>query len=129
MVRDAFGDMDDPLERLDRNERQAGQAVRFVLLSFIAVVVLAVASVVLFDITGDECPDTGGLCLTRMRVEVVLLPTLVSLALTITSAVTTYRRWRNHIRWRPWLFATYVMWIGTTGYLLVSASAVFANVR
>jgi len=49
-------------------------------------------------------------------------------ALSVLSAVKTYRRWQRHIRWRPWLFATYAMWMLTTAYLLLSSSAVFVQV-
>lgn len=119
---------DDPLERLERNERQSSQAIRYVLLSAVAVVVLALVLLVVGGGTSAECPDTDGLCLTTGRVEVVVLPTLLSLILSVLSAVLTYRRWKNHVRWRPWLFATYAMWMITTAYLLGSSSAVFMEV-
>lgn len=121
-------DIDDPLERLERNERQASQAILYVLLSASAVVAFAVAIVALFDVTGAECPETGGLCTTAHRVEVVLLPLLLSVGLSVTAGVKTYRRWKQHIRWRPWLFASYAMWMITTAYLLGSSSAVFVQV-
>ena len=122
-----FGEIDDPLERLERNERQGNQALRFVLLSVVAIVALAVAIVVIRGGVGDECADGVPLCLTSDRVEVVILPLLLSIALSITSAVKTYRRWQARIRWRPWLYATYAMWMVTTAYLLISSSAVFVQ--
>lgn len=121
-------DIDDPLEHLERNERQASQAVRYVLLSAAAVVALAVAVVAIGGGTGGECTEPGGLCLTADRVEVVVLPLLLSIALSVTAGVKTYRRWQRHIRWRPWLFASYAMWMITTAYLIGSSSAVFVEV-
>lgn len=121
-------DIDDPLEHLERNERQASQAIRYVLLSSAVIVALAAAIVVLFDVTGPQCPDTDNLCTTANRVWVVVLPTLLAFALSVVSGVKTYRRWQRHIRWRPWLFATYAMWMITTAYLLASSSSVFVQV-
>ncbi|WP_271800026.1 hypothetical protein [Dietzia maris] len=123
----AHGDFDDPLERLERNERQANQAFRYVLLSIVAIVVLATVIVMLEGGINDECTDDGALCMTVDRVEVVVLPLLLSVILAVTAGVTTYRRWKQHIRWRPWLFATYAMWMVTTAYLIVSSSAVFVR--
>lgn len=122
-----FGEIDDPLERLERNERQGNQAFRFVLLSVLAIVALAVAIVVVRGGVGDECADGVPLCLTSDRVEVVILPLLLSIGLAVTAGVKTYRRWQNRIRWRPWLYATYAMWMVTTAYLLISSSAVFVQ--
>ncbi|WP_314036693.1 hypothetical protein [Dietzia sp. CH92] len=122
-----FGEIDDPLERLERNERQGNQAFRFVLLSVLAIVALAVAIVVIRGGVGDECADGVPLCLTSDRVEVVILPLLLSIGLAVTAGVKTYRRWQNRIRWRPWLYATYAMWMVTTAYLLISSSAVFVQ--
>ena len=123
-----IGEFDDPLERLERNERQASQAIRYVLLSAAAVVALAVAIVAVFDVTGPQCPAIDNLCTTAHRVWVVVLPTLLALVLSVVSAIKTYRRWQRHIRWRPWLFATYAMWMITTAYLIGSSSAVFVEV-
>ena len=119
---------DDPLERLERNERQGSLAIRYVFGSLLAIVLLSFGIVAMLDVTGPECPDTGALCFTAARVEVVLLPTLLGVGLSLFAAWRTYRTWTQHIRWRPWLFATYAMWIITTGYLLVSSSAVFTQV-
>lgn len=119
---------DDPLERLERNERQGPRALRYVFLSVTAMVALGFLIVALFDVTGAECPDTGPLCFTPARVEVVVIPTLLGFFLSVFAAWRTYSTWKQHIRWRPWLFATYAMWIVTTAYLLVSSSAVFAQV-
>ena len=58
----------------------------------------------------------------------VLLPLLLSVILSVTAGVKTYRRWKQHIRWRPWLFASYAMWMITTTYLIGSSSAVFVQV-
>lgn len=121
------GAFDDPLERLERNERQAAQAFRYVLLSAAAVVALAVVIVMIQGGINDECSDQGALCLTADRVEVVVLPLLLSITLAVMAGVTTYRRWKQHIRWRPWLFASYAMWMVTTAYLLISSSAVFVQ--
>ncbi|MGI9589605.1 MAG: hypothetical protein ACR2MR_15580, partial [Dietzia maris] len=75
----------------------------------------------------EECTDEGALCMTADRVEVVVLPLLLSVILAVTAGVTTYRRWKQRIRWRPWLYATYAMWMVTTAYLIVSSSAVFVR--
>ena len=122
-----FGELNDPLERLERNERQGSQAFRFVLLSTLAVLAFAVVIVLLEGGVTDDCPDDGALCLTSDRVEVVVLPLLLSIGLAITAGIKTYRRWKHRIRWRPWLYATYGMWIISTAYLLISSSTVFTR--
>lgn len=122
-----FGEINDPLERLERNERQGSQAFRFVLLSIVAVIALAAAIVLLQGGIDGQCGDDGSMCLTSDRVEVVVLPLLLSIGLAVTAGVKTYRRWQNRIRWRPWLYATYAMWMVTTAYLIVSSSAVFVR--
>lgn len=118
----------DPLERLERNEKQGPRAIRYVFASVTAIVGLGFLIVALFDVTAAECPETGPLCFTALRIEVVVLPTLLGLILSLVAAWRTYSTWKRHIRWRPWLFATYAMWIVTTAYLLVSSSAVFTQV-
>lgn len=123
-----FDELEDPLERLERNEKQGLQAFRYVLISIAAVVLLTVAIIALVDVTGAECPGAEGLCLTPQRVEVVVVPTLLSLVLSVLSMWKTYTRWRDHIRWRPWLFATYAMWMVTTACLLLTSSAVFVEI-
>ncbi|MGN0102392.1 MAG: hypothetical protein ACI39C_15755 [Dietzia sp.] len=122
-----FGEINDPLERLERNERQGNQAFRFVLLSIVAVVALATVIVLLQGGIDGQCADDATLCLTPDRVEVVVLPLLLSIGLAVTAGVKTYRRWQRRIRWRPWLYATYAMWMVTTAYLLISSSAVFVQ--
>lgn len=122
-----FGEINDPLERLERNERQGTLAFRYVLLSIVAIVTLATVIVMLQGGINDECADEGALCMTADRVEVVVLPLLLSVLLAVTAGVTTYRRWKQRIRWRPWLYATYAMWMVTTAYLIVSSSAVFVR--
>lgn len=123
-----FGEINDPLDRLERNERQGNLAFRYVLLSAAAVVALAVVLVMIRGGVNEECVDQGALCLTAGRIEVVALPLLLSIGLSVMAGVTTYRRWNQRIRWRPWLYATYAMWMISTAYLLVSSSAVFVRV-
>ncbi|GAA3508801.1 hypothetical protein GCM10022294_17160 [Dietzia aurantiaca] len=120
--------MEDPLERLERNERQGTLAFRFFLVS--TVVVVAVAALVITLVGGiqDECGGADGLCLTAGRIEVVVIPTLLSLLLSVFSAWKTYQVWSRHIRWRPWLFATYAMWMLTTACLLLTSSVAFVEV-
>ncbi|MCD2262612.1 hypothetical protein K3888_07845 [Dietzia aurantiaca] len=123
-----FDEVEDPLERLERNERQGTLAFRFFLVS--TVVVVAVAALVITLVGGirDECGGADGLCLTAGRIEVVAIPTLVSLLLSVFSAWKTYQVWSRHIRWRPWLFATYAMWMLTTACLLLTSSVAFVEV-
>lgn len=123
-----YGEMEDPLERLERNEKQGLQAFRYVLISIVAVVLLTVGIVAVVDVTGTDCPGSDGVCLTPERVEVVVLPTLLSLILSVVSMWTTFSRWKQHVRWRPWLFATYAMWMVTTACLLLTSSAVFVEI-
>lgn len=139
--------LEDPLVRLEINERQAKQALVFVVASAVAVVLLGLSLAAFFGGSATGCtpsgdsaaltsasaasagaPAGGNICLSADRVLVVALPTLLSIGLAVTSGLTTYRRWQRHIRWRPWLFASYAMWMLTSGYLLVSASAVFVQV-
>jgi ABC-type Na+ efflux pump permease subunit len=120
--------IDDPLERLERNERQGRLAFRFFLLSVVAVAVTAVTVIVLVGGLGEECEVADGLCLTAGRVEVVVIPTLLSLLLAVFSMWKTYQTWSRHIRWRPWLFATYAMWMLTTACLLFTSSIAFVEI-
>ncbi|HJC27862.1 MAG TPA: hypothetical protein H9759_00530 [Candidatus Dietzia intestinipullorum] len=123
------GDLgDDPLERLERNEAQSNQAFRYVLLSVIAMAAVAVGVIVVADVTGSPCDQPGGMCVTAPRVELVLLPTLLGFVLSVTSMWKTYNRWRDHIRWRPWLFATYAMWMATTACLLLTSTIAFVEI-
>lgn len=123
-----FDEVEDPLERLERNERQGTLAFRFFLVS--TVVVVAVAALVITLVGGiqDECGGADGLCLTAGRIEVVVIPTLLSLLLSVFSAWKTYQTWSRHIRWRPWLFATYAMWMLTTACLLLTSSVAFVEI-
>ena len=127
-----FDELEDPLERLERNERQGTLALRFFALSAVAVVAVLVLVVVLaggVGGAGDECADgTGGLCLTTGRVELVVIPTLMSLVLAVICGWKTYQVWSRHIRWRPWLFATYGMWMLTTACLLGTSTIAFVEV-
>lgn len=110
------GDTDDPLERLEINEKQGARAYYFVLLSVGAMLALAVAMLVVTDATGTP------------RVWLVVAPTVLGMILSVTSALKAYGKWREHIRWRPWLFATYAMWIATTACLLITSSTTFVQI-
>lgn len=123
-----FDELNDPLERLELNEKQGLQAFRHVLISIVAMMVAAIVVTTLTDLSSTECPDTGDLCTSLPRVELVLFPTLVGFILSLVSMWRTYDRWRKHIRWRPWLFATYAMWIATTGGLLLTSSIAFVEI-
>ena len=123
-----FDEVDDPLERLERNERQSVRAWRYFVLSAIAVVAVGALTVLLVGGVGEECADTNGLCMTAGRIEVVVIPTLLSLVLSVISAWKTYQTWSRHIRWRPWLFATYGMWMLTTACLLATSSIAFVEI-
>lgn len=121
-------ELEDPLERLERNEKEGARAFRFFLLSVI--VVAATAAIVMFLVggLGEDCEGTDGLCVTGGRIEVVVIPTLLSLLLAVFSMWKTYRVWSRHIRWRPWLFATYAMWMLTTACLLLTSSVAFVEI-
>ena len=123
-----FDELDDPLDRLERNERQGRQAFRFFLLSVVAVVATAALVITLVGGLGEDCAGGDGLCMTTGRIEVVVIPTLLSLLLSVFSAWKTYRVWSRHIRWRPWLFATYAMWMLTTACLLGTSSVAFVEI-
>lgn len=118
-------DGDDPLERLERNERSTRDAVRYLGLSLLAVLAVALVMALALDVGGRPCPGHGQLCTTPVRVEIVLVPTALSVLLSVGALWQTYRRWRDLVRWRPWLFCSQLMWIATTAYLLISASIVF----
>ena len=120
--------MEDPLDRLERNEREGARAFRFFLLSVVAVVATAATVMFLVGGFGDDCPGADGLCLTANRIEVVVIPTLLSLMLAVYSMWRTYRVWSRHVRWRPWLFATYAMWMLTTACLLLTSSVAFVEI-
>ena len=123
-----FDELDDPLERLERNERQGVLAFRFFLLSAVAVAAVGILVLSLVGGLGEKCTDTDGLCMTANRIEVVVIPTLLSLMLSVFSAWKTYRAWSRHVRWRPWLFTTYAMWMLTTASLLLTSSIAFVEI-
>lgn len=110
----------DPLERLERNERSTREAVRYGLVSALLVIafVSILAAVIGFD---------AGAGFTTKRLEVLLPPLLLAIALALGASWQTYRRWQRHIRWRPWLWLTQLMWIGATGYMLLVGSALVAQ--
>lgn len=128
MSAQGFDELDDPLERLERNERQGTLAFRFFLLAVVTVV--ATAAIVMFLVGGmdEDCDVADGLCMTAGRIEVVVIPTLLSLLLAVFSMWKTYQVWSRHIRWRPWLFATYAMWMLTTACLLLTSSVAFVEI-
>lgn len=127
-----YEELEDPLERLERNERQGTLALRFFALSAVAVVAVLVLVMVLTGVAGgagDECAEgSGGLCMTAGRVELVVIPTLLSLVLAVFCGWKTYQKWSRHIRWRPWLFATYGMWMLTTACLLGTSTIAFVEI-
>ena len=124
----SFDELEDPLERLERNERQGRQAFRFFLLAVVAVVATAALVITLVGGLGEDCEGADGLCMTAGRIEVVAIPTLLSMLLAVFSMWKTYRVWSAHIRWRPWLFATYAMWMLTTACLLGTSSVAFVEI-
>lgn len=110
----------DPIRRLERNERQVSRAIIEVVLSLGAVGVLILALVAGYSLTDTRCPDNAPVCLSTSGWELVALPLALSIVLSLRIGIRAYRNWRNHVRWRPWLFASYAMWIGTTGVLVVT---------
>lgn len=123
-----FDDLEDPLERLERNERQGTLATRYFVLSALAVAASIVLILVIVGGVGDDCSNVDGLCMTADRIEIVMIPTLLSLVLAVICGWKTYKVWSRHIRWRPWLFATYGMWMLTTACLLGTSTIAFVEV-
>lgn len=112
---------DDPLERLERNERSSREAVFFGAGSAFAVGALAV---ILSVVLGVE----GGQGFTTERVEVIGIPLALAVVLSSIATYETYRRWRTRIRWRPWLWLTQLMWLGSTSYLVLMGAVLAAQV-
>lgn len=123
-----FGEINDPLERLERNEKQGLQAFRYVLIAIAAMVAAGMAMIVLARLTGAGCADSAEACSMAGRAEFVIVPTGLGFALSVFSMWRTYQRWRDRIRWRPWLFATYAMWMATTACLLLTSSVAFVRI-
>lgn len=121
-------EVEDPLDRLERNEKQGLQAFRYVLGSIAVMAALAAAIIAFSDVPGARCPEPGELCFDSPRVGLVVFPTLLGMILAAGSMWTTYNRWKRHIRWRPWLFATYAMWMATTACLLFTSSVAFVEI-
>lgn len=119
--RPARRNLDDPLARLERNERSSREAVLFGVLSAFAVGACAIALSVALHVE-------GGQGFTTERLEVIGIPFGLAVALSCIAAYETYRRWRNHIRWRPWLWLTQLMWLGSTMYLLLIGALLVAQV-
>lgn len=65
---------------------------------------------------------------TTERVEVVGIPLAVAVILSSVATWQTYSRWKHHIRWRPWLWLTQLMWLGSTGYLVLVGAFLVARV-
>lgn len=128
MATENFDDLEDPLERLERNERQGLQAFRYVLIAIAVMIVAAMVMVVVARLTGAGCVDSDEACSMAGRAEFVIVPTLLGFSLSVFSMWRTYQRWRDHIRWRPWLFATYAMWMATTACLLFTSSVAFVEI-
>lgn len=119
-VGEEIDEHNDPIRRLERNERQASRALLEVVLSLGAVGVLILALAAGYSLTDTRCPDNAPVCLSTSGWEFVALPMALSIVLSLRIGIKAYRNWRDHIRWRPWLFASYAMWIGTTGVLIVT---------
>lgn len=128
MAAENFDELDDPLERLERNEKQGLQAFRYLLFSVAVMIAAGMAIVVLARLTGDGCADSDEACSMAGRAEFVIVPTLLGFLLSVFSMWTTYQRWRDHIRWRPWLFTTYAMWMATTACLLLTSSVALVEI-
>ena len=117
-----FDEFNDPIRRLERNERQSSRAFAEVVISLGLVGVLILALAAAYSQTETRCPTNAPLCLSTGGWELIVFPMALSIALSIRIVIKGYRNWRYHIRWRPWLFASYAMWIGTTGVLIVSTT-------
>lgn len=128
MATENFDELEDPLERLERNEKQGLQAFRYVLVAIAVMIVAAMVMVVVARLTGAGCVDSDEACSMAGRAEFVIVPTLLGFSLSVFSMWRTYQRWRDHIRWRPWLFATYAMWMATTACLLFTSSVAFVEI-
>ena len=110
----------DPLERLERNERSTRQAVRYGVVSAGLVIVFV-------TVLGATIGFDTGAGFTAKRLEVLLPPLLLAICLALGATWQTYRRWKFHIRWRPWLWLTQLMWIGATAYMLLVGSFLAAQ--
>lgn len=128
MATETFDELEDPLERLERNEKQGLQAFRYVLVAIAVMIVAAMVMVVVARLTGAGCVDSDEACSMAGRAEFVIVPTLLGFSVSVFSMWRTYQRWRDHIRWRPWLFATYAMWMATTACLLFTSSVAFVEI-
>lgn len=128
MTTENFDELEDPLERLERNEKQGLQAFRYVLVAIAVMIVAAMVMVVVARLTGAGCVDSDESCSMAGRAEFVIVPTLLGFSLSVFSMWRTYQRWRDHIRWRPWLFATYAMWMATTACLLLTSSVALVEI-
>lgn len=110
----------DPLERLERNERSTREAVRYGVVSAVLVIVFV-------TILGVAIGFETGAGFTAKSLEVLIPPLLMAVGLALGATWQTYRRWQNHVRWRPWLWLTQLMWIGASAYLLLIGSALVAQ--
>lgn len=97
---------DDPLLRLERNERSGRQAYRYAAGVIIATILTAIGVGVAGAVAGGPNCDAGAsrfICSRTWELAWPLATSAVSLIGALGGFWMTYRKWAAFQRWRPWL--------------------------
>ncbi|WP_296215863.1 hypothetical protein [uncultured Corynebacterium sp.] len=118
----------DPLLRLERNNKSTRQAIWF----FIGVIVTTTLSALVIwgaskAVGGPYCEadSSAQLCSRTFQLLFAIVPTSVAFFGLFGSAFITYRKWKTHQRWRPWIAVIWFImpfcmaWITSVGAYLI----------
>ena len=120
--------LNDPLLRLERNNRSTRNAVVFffgtVGLTLALALVIALASRI---IGGPRCVagESVWLCSHSMELAFWIIPAVISMGAMFLSVWITYDKWRRHQRWRPWIAVIWFLmpyglaWVTSAGAMLI----------
>lgn len=121
----------DPLKRLELNERSARQAWMYLVAVPALTLGAALIILVVSRASGGPACDSGDaswLCTRTAEVLFAAVPGTIATAGMFGAAWITYAKWKNYIRWRPWIGVVWflmpfaLMWVTSTGAMLLSGS-------
>ena len=96
----------DPLLRLERNNKSTRQAIMF----FIGIILASTLSALLIYLVSQlmggplcDADDSAMLCNDTFRWLFAIVPTGIAIFGLFGSVWITYAKWRDRLRWRPWI--------------------------
>lgn len=116
---------EDPLERLERNNRSTRMALLYLGCAVVGGLLVA-AAVALWTRWYGACDAGGYLCTRGQRTAFVLVPLAFYFLSMIGCLALTYWHWRYYIRWRPWMFVSWTLSLVTLGWMVTSGSLLIA---